>query len=553
MIMKRFVLAVILAAVLAPSPALAQDEPPEIEFDEYGNPVQPPGQAPKPPEPPPPPPPKPKPSPTPTPTPTPTPAQPPPPAPTPLPAPQPVPTPIPTPAPAPTPPPAMPPTPPAPPVSSPVIPQVQSALEGSKIVDIDVVENTKTSDETVLLIADVDKGDTFSFALVERVKIDLVSSGLFKDVNVFGTQIEKGTRLVIEAKDKHSWIIAPTVYLQPGNKGAGVGFGENNLFGENKKFLVYAQYATRDSLFIAGYLDPSLFGSRYFYWRLYVFGRTELVPEFTSPDELFETPVEERLTRLNYLNGAFLLGINLWKGFGLDLQLRGARAWYGEPEWQEGHDPMDPTPLLPPDQDGWDIAFESKITRDTRANWYGISEGSMQRLSYERGLTSLGSDWDYWTTYLTLQWAIRPQFWRNANIIFKYGAGIGDNLPFHNEFTSGGVNLRGYKNREFRGDFKIGGQNEFSIPLFRIGSVAFRALGFVDMAYTGFVNSEGNETRNYLAGQQDEDEGRFRMGVGGGFRIYLRSIVLPLLGLDWGYGIQTDEWNLYFAVGLTEL
>jgi hypothetical protein len=69
-------------------------------------------------------------------------------------------------------------------------------------------------------------------------------------------------KLTISAKDKFSWIIAPTVYLQPGNKGVGVGYGENNMFGENKKLLLYGQIATADSLFFAVYLDPSLGGSK---------------------------------------------------------------------------------------------------------------------------------------------------------------------------------------------------------------------------------------------------------------------------------------------------
>jgi outer membrane protein assembly factor BamA len=426
------------------------------------------------------------------------------------------------------------------------------ALEGSKIVAIEVTENTKTDDETVKLIADVSVGDRFTYALIEQVKIDLVSSGLFKDVNVFGTSMPdgSGTKLIIEAKDKHSWIIAPTVYLQPGNQGGGVGFGENNLFGRNKKLLLYGQIATADSLFIGGYLDPSMFGSKYFYWRAYTFLRRELVTEYTSPDELFETPEPERTTTMWYVNNALLLGINLWKGFAFDTQIRAAWVAYQDATCEGMHTG---TCAELPDKDGWDVAMEWKITRDKRANWYGISSGTMFRVNFEKSFADLGAEWDYWLASTSFTWAHRPAFWRNSNLIVKAYAGVGDNLPFHSEFTSGGVGLRGYRNREFRGDMKFSNQNEYSIPLFKIGSVAFRALGFVDLAYTGFVNDDGNDSRNYLAGQVLNDEGRLRMGVGGGFRIYLRSIVLPLLGLDWGYGIQTDEWHMYFAVGLTEL
>jgi len=46
-------------------------------------------------------------------------------------------------------------------------------------------------------------------------------------------------------------VIAPAAYNQPTNKGVGAGFGENNLFGENKKLLLYGQVATGDMVEIA--------------------------------------------------------------------------------------------------------------------------------------------------------------------------------------------------------------------------------------------------------------------------------------------------------------
>jgi outer membrane protein assembly factor BamA len=170
---------------------------------------------------------------------------------------------------------------------------------------------------------------------------------------------------------------------------------------------------------------------------------------------------------------------------------------------------------------------------------------------FERAMPSLGAAWEYW--YASTSWMWAWKIWKESNFIWKLYAALGNNLPFHAEVTSGGTNLRGYRNRQYRGDFKASNTMEFSVPLFKIGSVAFRALAFWDSAYTGFVNNAEMGTRDYLPGQTDEEISRWRNGVGGGFRIYMRSIVLPLLGLDWGYGIETGEWQMYFAVGLTEL
>jgi outer membrane protein assembly factor BamA len=430
--------------------------------------------------------------------------------------------------------------------------------DGEEIVAIDVVENTKTNDSTVKLIADVEVGDTFSYDLIDRVRTDLVSSGLFKDVQVIGTPVQGGMKLTIVAKDKHSWVIAPTVYLQPGNQGGGVGFGENNLFGSNKKLLLYGQIATADSLFILGYLDPAFLNSP-LYFRADVFLRNENVTEFASraDDDFIGEPEPYRTTTLKYYNGGFLLGLNVWKGFALDGRFRGAWVGYDDPACAE--EVLAPTDdcRATPGQEGWDVSVETKVTFDSRANWYGVQRGTMFRLSWEQSIDSL-SDFDYWVANVGYTRAIR--FFEEHNFITRFAFGFGDNLPFQQEFTSGGTDLRGYQNRQFRGDTKGRLTLEYSVPLFKIGPLAFRGLAFGDLAYTTFLFDDGNTQRTYFAGQDgvytsqtDVNLNPLRLGLGGGLRIYVRSIVLPLLGVDIGYGPQADSTHVYFAVGLTEL
>jgi outer membrane protein assembly factor BamA len=205
-----------------------------------------------------------------------------------------------------------------------------------------------------------------------------------------------------------------------------------------------------------------------------------------------------------------------------------------------------------PQDDGFDVSTEVKLTYDKRANWYGITTGNLVGLSYERGLPDLGSDFDYWIGYLRLVHA--RKFWAEHNLVLRGSATYGSNLPFQQELTSGGTNLRGYRNMQFRGDTRVWGSFEYSVPFFKIGPLAFRGLAFADMAYTTFLSDEAvNSQRHYLRDQTEVDSGQFRLGVGAGFRIYVRSIVMPLLGVDVGYGPQADSNYVYFAVGLTEL
>jgi len=89
------------------------------------------------------------------------------------------------------------------------------------------------------------------------------------------------------------------------------------------------------------------------------------------------------------------------------------------------------------------------------------------------------------------------------------------------------------------------------VPLFRWRWFSFRALGFLDSAYTGFHFTGSRSDRDYLA-PEHAGQGWFRNDIGGGIRIYLNNIVLPLLGLDVGYGIEGKSPELYFEVGLTD-
>ncbi|HSD88212.1 MAG TPA: POTRA domain-containing protein, partial [Kofleriaceae bacterium] len=101
-------------------------------------------------------------------------------------------------------------------------------ISGAEIRQIIVEDNKKTTSDTVTLIAQIEVGDTWTPDMVDTVRQRLVSSGLFKDVEVYYTKTDGGVSVHILAMDMHSWVIAPAFYNQPTNVGGGVGFGENN-------------------------------------------------------------------------------------------------------------------------------------------------------------------------------------------------------------------------------------------------------------------------------------------------------------------------------------
>ncbi|MGN6103932.1 MAG: hypothetical protein ACTHU0_02400 [Kofleriaceae bacterium] len=438
---------------------------------------------------------------------------------------------------------------------------VGSAISSAEVIkEIIVEENTKTTAETVQLIAKISVGDEWSPDMVEQIKRDLVSSGLFKDVIVFWENVVDGVRVRLLVKDKHSWVVAPSFYTQPTNIGGGIGFGENNLFGYNQKLLLYAQIATGDSFFIGAWQIPAIGGTR-FYTHVDTYLKSSRNIEYRAPTKYLDNPEPVRESRLNYLNAGVRLGMELFRGFRIDTRLRAARVTFprsslkylGEDPAMAAADlgiaPGDPIPA--PGMEGWDVSNEWTVSIDRRANWYGIQTGYMYKAAYETAAVSLGSDFRYSLFGGSLYHA--TQVLERHNLVIRGGLAYGSHLPFQQELAMGGTTMRGYLNYQFRGDFKAQANLEYSVPFVTVNGLSVRLLGFLDSGYTTFIKARSDdEQRHYLPGSAHRGFAGFKNSVGVGTRLYLRQIVLPLLGLDFGYGLEARDYQVYLAVGLTD-
>jgi outer membrane protein insertion porin family len=437
------------------------------------------------------------------------------------------------------------------------------------IRDIVVEGNTKTTTATVELIAKIDIGDDWTNDMLDRIKHDLVSSGLFRDVEAVHEACgptttpacpSAGVRVHLTVHDKHSWVIAPTFYNQPTNTGGGGGFGENNLFGENQKLLLYGQIATGDSFFIGAWVIPSIHGSR-FYAQLDTWLKTSRVIEYEPPHAYTDNPIEVRQSRLNYLNGGFKLGVNLFWGLQLDSRLRGAYVYYSKVDAVTNDltkittDPSaTPDNLAKPGREGYDVSNEISLAIDRRADWYGVRTGYRYQASVEYSVPQLGSDFHYYIYNLSLWKGV--QVLERHNLTAQANINVGHHLPFQQEFTMGGTSMRGYLNDQFRGDLRVIANLEYSLPLFTLLGLSVRGLGFFDSGYTTFLTNDTNPERNYLTRTGRNADGNstlapFKNSVGVGTRLYLRQIVIPLLGVDFGYGLEARDFQLYLAIGLT--
>jgi len=209
---------------------------------------------------------------------------------------------------------------------------------------------------------------------------------------------------------------------------------------------------------------------------------------------------------------------------------------------------------------------KANISFDFRAREFAVMTGTALSGGVDVASSSFGSDFQYWRAGIGFEHG--SKLFRSHNFIYGAGMTFGHNLPFWNENTAGGNNLRGYLAQQFRGDSQISAKIEYHFPLFSISSLDFRALVFYDGSAVWFrdvptavtvtdpngVNyyqRESPDQRTYL---QDTKAGfsisrDIHNDVGGGLRFFLRSVAVPLIGFDAGYGIEAKQWRFFLIVG----
>lgn len=416
------------------------------------------------------------------------------------------------------------------------------------IVGFEVRGDTKVRPRTIGYLAHVAIGDRVGPGDIAALHQALLSSELFTQVQVelvpaagrAPSDPSPGVIVAVTADDKHSWIVAPTAFALPGNVAFGVGFAENDFRGLDQKILLYGQVGTRNSLLFGTFLDPSYHGTK-LTWRtdLYLFRRN--IDEYTNPPDDTRSLAIERRTTATYLGGGALIGWNFLWWLMADLRLRGAWVYF-----RDSRDAADQPIARLPENNGWDISLQAHLTLDHRYHRYGVTWGTYAQLDLEPSIPGLDS---YGYQLLLFR---AYQSWRlfgEHELELRGHFDAGRHLPLHEDLTLGGTSdLRGYDVDQFRGDVRAVFRAEYSIPLFRWRFLAFRALGFYDTGYVGFHSFRSD--RDYLLLQRTASY--VRNDVGAGFRIYVNNIVLPLLGLDLGYGLEGHTPQIYFEVGLTD-
>ena len=461
---------------------------------------------------------------------------------------------------------------------------------GEAITDVRVLDNQRTEESTVRSVAGISIGDTLEADTLDLVRERLNTTGLFADVNVWWEPHGSGVRVNISVKDKFPWAPVPTAAWSANNKSIGLLFVHGNLFGRGKQLLLGARLAQIDSGVVVAYRDPSLFGT-WMYWQLQGVVQRQVIPEYQNAGATpfgvatLGHPYEFRETRL------FSYGFEPSFGVAWMRRVRTQVAWHLErfSYFAAGTDPADPTlttgsdlpsgssptntsvPLVPASRGGTSGYGRANLSFDFRAREFAVMTGVALSGNFDYGSSAFGSDFNFYRG--GIGWEQGIKFFKSHNLIYSANATAGHNLLFWNENTAGGNNLRGYIGQQFRGDTQIGGKLEYHFPLFSISSLDFRALGFYDFQAVWFRNApDGTPVSDYNGQgigtsyiQRNTPDARtypnpalqptgfsrdsIHNDVGFGLRFFLRSVAVPLVGVDFGYGIEANHWQFIIVVG----
>jgi outer membrane protein assembly factor BamA len=428
--------------------------------------------------------------------------------------------------------------------------RAHAQADAKPLVDVRVRGDTKVTARTAMRLARLERGDLVSVDMLPQLQAALLSSELFKSVTVWLEDAPGGVVLVATLDDKLSWIAAPTLYFLPNNWSVGVGYAENDLFGDDKKLLLYGQVGNVNSLFFGTYLDPAFRGTQLqLRFDLY-FAHRRLIEYLNDP----ALPTDYTIAREStwtFVDLGVLVGWRFYWWLIGDMRLKPGYSQFSDLAGGER-----------PEKNGWDNSIQTRLTLDHRQHRYGVTWGPYVQLITDISVPGL-DDYGYQLAALRAyySWRFFPEaphakgvlghLGREHQLELRTSMGIGRHLPFHEELTLGGViDLRGYPVDMFRGDRRLAGRGEYSLQLAKWWMFSFRAIGFYDAGYVGF-HWRDLDSRNYLPTQHDGAHW-VRSDVGAGLRVYVGNVVLPLLGLDYAYGLEGERHEVYFEVGLTD-
>ena len=427
--------------------------------------------------------------------------------------------------------------------------------QAPRVVEIQARSDGRTDPDVIVSYSRVDVGEALGPEDEARARRYLDATGLFKEIKLTTSPVGPGqVRVLIEVTEKVSWVIAPIFSASSSNVGGGLIYAENNVLGLSKKFVVGAQVTTNESGVYVGFLDPNVFNLPALRFSVEGQVKSDRMQEYEGDPDLPQ-PRVLRSTRINTFGFVTEFTFNWRDTFRTAVKYRYTLVHPLSP--QADYPVTAPAEL--PHETNTDASARLMAGIDTRQTLGPILEGLNVEASWELSLKELGSAYDYRKLGLLYRQGIR--LFETQNLVLRVEGQYGRDLPFHTELLTGGTNLRGFLHRQFRGDTRATVTAEYHFPLFDVGPLQVRGVGFSDTALTWFrdvpasgvlLGVNGQLARGYLPGQlEGSSAAQLTQGLGTGLRLYLSTVVLPLLGVDVAYGLNPGEVRVYLSIGVS--
>jgi hypothetical protein len=327
---------------------------------------------------------------------------------------------------------------------------------------------------------------------------------------------------------------------------------------------VGGRFATLDSGALLAYRDPALFGT-WLFWELKGIAQRQVIPEYSIWSYNTDPVAPWRQTTLDSFGIEPAFGVAWFRRVKTQVSWRIDKVNYKGDKLQlfdqtDGHEiPLDGTQAESV-RGGITGVGRAAVAFDWRAREHAVMTGPALGGNLDIGSRAFKSDFPFWRASVFWEQGIR--FFRRHNFVYILGATSGKDLPMWWETTAGGNNLRGYLGQQFRGDTQINVRGEYHFPLFSVGSLDFRALGFYDLAAIWYRHLPTTQMGDYLIRESDgrsfnvnyvaqgfDRKRDVHNDIGGGLRFFLRSVAVPLVGIDAGWGLESHVWRFILIVG----
>ena len=389
---------------------------------------------------------------------------------------------------------------------------------GRRICEIEVRGNDRSRDATVQRIADIETGTLLSEAAVAQARINLKKSGLFAEVDIKAAADADQVRLILAVEDKWTLIPAPFFSSDGDSLMGGLILIESNLLGTGKQLISGAMGGSDGLSGFAVFADPALLGSN---WRLSLSANGGVgSEEIATPDGETALAFDS-----NSYGGSFGLGYRFSSRFEAGLRARVEQQELGN--------------ISGPAAAGFSA---SQLTDE-------IGEVQQQ--------LGLQARYDATVPYGSLLQGFETAAHATYSLV-QDSAAI-DVQASHNLPTIAGQRLRllaagGYGERLVIGEEPVSGRDGFRTLPF--GKATADDYWSVALAYDVPVLSQGwgamvissfyeqGWYRSSAVGQFDF------YGPGAGFRVYLRKLAIPALGVDVAYNLQSGRTVFSVAVGM---